>query len=169
MPISTAGRFVFSFILHRVALSAARVAPGKPLRSPGQLAWVSEPELNSGVAQALRGQIGVADEGVLGCEFAPSRPARVHDHATGPRRDGTRSLASSPPAFPHPGQLARHESKMDDPRPPGRARHRDAAVVAPRGASGIRAGPDSSSLASAGGSTTVAPPARNDVSRLVER
>ncbi|WP_336159374.1 hypothetical protein [Amycolatopsis sp. VC5-11] len=76
VPISTPGRFVFSLTSHRVALftvgGIVRAAPGKPLRSwtLDQLAWVSEPELNSGVAQALRGQIGVAGEGVLGYEFA---------------------------------------------------------------------------------------------------
>ncbi|MGW4399961.1 hypothetical protein ACWEHA_32120 [Amycolatopsis nivea] len=76
VPISTPGRFVFSLTSHRVALftvgGIVRAAPGKPLHSwtLDQLAWVSEPELNSGVAQALRGQIGVASEGVLGYEFA---------------------------------------------------------------------------------------------------
>lgn len=76
VPISTPGRFVFSLTSHRVALftvgGIVRAAPGNPLRSwtLDKLAWVSEPELNSGVAQALRGQIGVTGEGVLGYEFA---------------------------------------------------------------------------------------------------
>ncbi|MGV9293595.1 hypothetical protein [Amycolatopsis sp. NPDC003676] len=76
VPIPTPGRFVFSLTSHRVALftvgGIVRAAPGKPLRSwmLDQLAWVSEPELNSGVAQALRGQIGITGEGVLGYEFA---------------------------------------------------------------------------------------------------
>lgn len=76
VPISTPGRFVFAFTSHRVALftvgGIVRAAPGKPLRSWAldQLAWVSEPQLNSGVAQALQGQIGVTGEGVLGYEFA---------------------------------------------------------------------------------------------------
>ncbi|MFD2467547.1 hypothetical protein [Amycolatopsis silviterrae] len=76
VPIATPARFVFSLTSHRVALFAVggvfRAAPGKPLHSwpLDRLAWVSEPELRSGVAQALRGQIGVTGEGVLGYEFA---------------------------------------------------------------------------------------------------
>ncbi|WP_409180997.1 hypothetical protein F9C11_31550 [Amycolatopsis sp. VS8301801F10] len=76
VPISTPGRFLFALTSHRIALftvgGIVRAAPGKPLQSwlLDQLAWVSEPELNSGVAQALRGRIGVVGEGVLGFEFA---------------------------------------------------------------------------------------------------
>ncbi|WP_406631004.1 hypothetical protein [Amycolatopsis sp. WGS_07] len=69
-------RLVFSLTSHRVVLftvgGVVRAAPGKLLHSwpLERLAWVSEPALHSGVAQALRGEIGVTGEGVLGYEFA---------------------------------------------------------------------------------------------------
>ncbi|MGA5817834.1 hypothetical protein ACPC54_08255 [Kitasatospora sp. NPDC094028] len=75
VPIRTPSRFFLASTSRRIALftlgGIVKAAPGKFLQSwpLDRIAWISEPELVPGVAQALRVRIGIADEGVLGVEF----------------------------------------------------------------------------------------------------
>ncbi|MCC9307269.1 hypothetical protein LN042_09165 [Kitasatospora sp. RB6PN24] len=75
VPIRTPGRFILALTSQRFVLFTLggfiRPAPGKLVHSwtLDRLAWVSDPELVPGVAQALRVQVGVAGEGILGFEF----------------------------------------------------------------------------------------------------
>lgn len=75
VPIPIPGRVILSLTSHRLAVFSVggviSAAPGKLLHSwqLGQLAWVADPELVPGMAQALRCRVGVTGEGVLGFEF----------------------------------------------------------------------------------------------------
>ncbi|ATY11847.1 hypothetical protein CU254_16270 [Amycolatopsis sp. AA4] len=74
-PIAIPGRIILTLTTHRLATFTVggiiRAAPGKLLHSwtLDQLAWVADPVLVPGVAQALRCSIGVTGTGVLGFEF----------------------------------------------------------------------------------------------------
>ncbi|KJS53534.1 hypothetical protein VM98_24595 [Streptomyces rubellomurinus subsp. indigoferus] len=75
VPIDTPSRFFLASSSRRVAVftlgGIVKAAPGKLVHSwpLDRIAWITEPELVPGMAQALRVRIGIADEGVLGVEF----------------------------------------------------------------------------------------------------
>ncbi|ALO98589.1 hypothetical protein SHL15_7585 [Streptomyces hygroscopicus subsp. limoneus] len=75
VPLPLPGRIIIALTDQRLLVfSVGGVVVGKPgklLRSFAldQVAWVSEPELIPGAAQALRVQIGIAEVGVLAFEY----------------------------------------------------------------------------------------------------
>ncbi|WP_037367976.1 hypothetical protein [Amycolatopsis orientalis] len=74
-PIAIPGRVILTLTSHRLAVftvgGLVRAAPGKLLHTwtLDRLAWVADPVLVPGMAQALRCRVGVTGVGVLGFEF----------------------------------------------------------------------------------------------------
>ncbi|MFE9359607.1 hypothetical protein ACFYPB_36725 [Streptomyces olivaceoviridis] len=74
VPLQLPGRIIIALTDQRLlVLSVGGVVVGKPGKllhsfALDQVAWVGEPELIPGVAQALRVQIGIAEVGVLAFE-----------------------------------------------------------------------------------------------------
>ncbi|MEW2291025.1 hypothetical protein [Streptomyces sp. NPDC047841] len=75
VPLQLPGRIIIALTDQRLLVfSVGGVIVGKPGKvlhsfALDQVAWVSEPELIPGAAQALRVQIGIAEVGVLAFEY----------------------------------------------------------------------------------------------------